>query len=251
MSNQPVHVTIHNLQHFGRTLGWLGKGSQWVNGNGTIDVDYEPWSCADRKQRVSILSELENRWVEFTLHILDANGEWQQIAYNPSLTESSNVPESPSDAAAAPSVRDIPEDKSDHIVVAGGGPEYAAMGFRSTVVRPPEGNVAKPNQDGFVVTNPGAPGVVAQAEPEKPQEPEEEATAEEAETPKEESALEPEVIAEQDIKAKVDRLLADKNWKEALQALIEYFGNEKVTFTTRALIANPSYDAIVAKYQLE
>lgn len=240
--SEPITVTIKDLTGTGRSLSWLAKGPQWLPANGEVTIDYEPWSCANNTQRISIVAELKWRRILLILHIKRAGGATTDIAYDPSCS-SDPVAEATqavsatakAESAKTPEPADKPFDGADHIILAGDRnmSEMSDM-FTATIVKPKESVYVKEANIGFTdvpIENPGDKAVVAEtldkvAEEEAP------------------------IEATPDRRAIFATYVAEKRWQDALQLLIDEFGEDKVTFSTRVIMSMKDWDAIVAKYKL-
>lgn len=174
--------------------------------------------------------------------------------------------------------RVITTDGSNHIVMTNThNADSLNLGFKSEIVQPPTSsfndNFTASKYAGFSMEKMGIAGALTTDVLEKK-------TNKEAEPPKEKelendkapdaddvnteftelvedgkwaeaSALVDEVESDNAIKAKFAVLVAERKWTEALDLLIEKFGKDKVTFTTRTIMTMKDYDAIVEKYALD
>lgn len=243
--NDPIRVTIKNKLDKARIVRWTAKYPVSLPANGEVDIPYEPWSCADRNQRQSILAECSNNWVGFTLHIADKDGNFQDVEYDPATMLHVNM---------APPVKqpletkalgvEVKHDDHSHIVVASGNPEAANYGFKADPVKPPE------------QVKPGDHTIIAGSEIPKEDKQEvggfkaEKADARGITTTDVLEEKPAEAATEDDVKAAFAKAVEEKRWDDALQLLVGRFGSDKVTFTTRVIMSMKDWDAIVAKYKL-
>lgn len=89
--NKSLYVTIKNNKTTPRRIEWLARGAKWIDANGTLDIDYEPWSCADSRQRVCMAAALASKHVTLVLHVCNAAGEMLDVPYDPSAVPVSSV----------------------------------------------------------------------------------------------------------------------------------------------------------------
>ena len=236
MLNQPVFVSIRNLSRKGRNLSWLPKAQKWVEGGETIEVPYEPWSCASDKQREEILAELESRNISLTLTVVNASGSYDSIPYDPSKLKRSKLASAPATqkqetVKTAPAKEKPAAFSDDHVVIAGStNVDSFGLGLKASIPQPKQSlrlDKAPTNDFGFGVSSPvdAEHSVIAGAMPKE--------ASEENKTEEE-----------------YNRLTAAKKWAEALALLKERFG-DKVTFGIRAVMANKEYKSIVDKFNLE
>ena len=249
--NDPIRVTIKNKLDKARIVRWTAKYPVSLPANGEVDIPYEPWSCADRNQRQSMLAECSNNWVGFTLHIADKDGNFQDIEYNPETMLHVNMaPPVKQAVEAKPLGVEVKHDDYSHIVVASGNPEAANYGFKADTVKPPEqvapgdhtivagSEIPKTDKQevgGFKAEKADARGIT---------------TTDVLEEKADEVPEQPEAASEDDVKALFAKAVEEKRWDDALQLLVGKFGSDKVTFTTRVIMSLKDWDAIVAKYKL-
>ena len=236
--NTPISVTIKNLRPRPQTIHWTAKDPVYLPAGGSVDIPYEPWSCADQAQAQDILAATHNKSVAFVLHVAGPDGTVTDLDYDPSV-----ILKAPRKAAAPAPVAEEkkddteikPEKRDAHVKIAGENETAKGLGFKAEAVKAPETAVKKDAKktDGFETTKPEASGVVTTDVLEKKAD--EKPAAEAAEDP---------------VKAEFAKFIDEKRWDDALQLLIGQFGAEKVTFTTRVIMAMKDYDAIVAKYKL-
>ena len=235
MSN-PISVTIKNKINQGRVLNWLGQGQKWIDGNGTIEIDYEPWSCADRRQQLEMVAALTSDAIELTLHVTDSTGKVIDIAYDPAVCVGRRAPAPAVQKPAAPITRVeetakvVARDQKSHIIVTGKPNEDALnMGFTAKDVIPP---TAEEHKDGvgFTASTPGGDGVV---------------------TPVSDANFVKKADnAEATIAEEFDLLMSDKKYSDAMQLLKDTFGEDKITFSLRTMKQYKTYAAIVEHFKL-
>lgn len=237
MSN-PVYTTIKNNTPEGRTIRW-SKTPVWLPGGGSVDVPNEPWSIADRNQRTVMLASLRNGTVSLTLHLAQADGTVVDVPYDPSATVAApaatpthmTAPKPP--APLTPKV--VKQDDNDHIIRVGSDNVAAAgLNLKTEEVKPPASDHNIPKGDkAFAATEVAADrGVVVQDEMKKL-----------ADT-KAEKDSDP-------VRDEFNALVAEKKWEDALALLVKTYGEDKVTFSVRSIMAIKDYDAVVAKYKLK
>jgi hypothetical protein len=239
--NDPIRVTIKNNQDKPRIIRWTAKHPVSLPANGEVDIPYEPWSCADRNQRQSILAECSNKWVSFTLHVADKDGNFQDIEYDPSIMlHVDTAPPVKQAVETKPLGIEVKHDDHSHIVIASGNPEAAGYGFKADTVKPPE-QVA-----------PGDHTIVAGSD--MPKADKQEVGGFKAEKADARGITTTDVLnqksADDTVKADFAKAVEEKRWDDALQLLADKFGKDKVTFTVRVIMSMKDYDAIVAKYKL-
>ena len=235
MSN-PISVTIKNKINQGRVLNWLGQGQKWVDGNGTVEIDYDPWSCADRRQRLEMVSALTSNAIEMVLHVIDTTGHTIDIKYDPSISIGRKPADAPIEAKVVvpPPTREttqvVTRDQKSHIIVTGKPNEDALnMGFTAKDVTPP---AAEEHNDGagFTAATPGADCVV---------------------TPVSDANFVKKADeAEATIADEFDMLMSSKKYSEAMQLLKATFGEDKITFNLRTMKQYKTYAAIVEHFKL-
>ena len=234
MSN-PISVTIKNKINQGRVLNWLGQGQKWIDGNGTIEIDYEPWSCADRRQQLELVAALTSNAVELTLHVMNSAGKVIDIDYDPAVCIGRRAPVEVKKAEAPAKVVEetakvVTRDQKSHIIVTGKPNEDALnMGFTAKEVTPP---TAEEHNDGvgFTPTTPGADGVVTPVS--------------------DANFVKTESEAESTIADEFDMLMSAKKYAEAFQLLKDTFGEDKITFSQRTMKTYKTYAAIVEHFKL-
>lgn len=81
----PISTLIINPCNTGRRINWTGEGAVWVDANSNVEVPYDVWSKADRKQRESIIADCRSKRVELLLRVVKADGQEIFIGYDPSV----------------------------------------------------------------------------------------------------------------------------------------------------------------------
>lgn len=249
----PVTVKITNNTGEAKTLQWLGRGQQWIAAKGSIVIDYEPFSCAERWQRENLLAALRAGNISLEISLLTDSGV-VTVPYNPAAMSGSPV---------APQVgmqRDAraQEVGNGHYVMAGGGANTARrMGFGASAPAPDYTQSMKAQENvGFVKSRPGMPqGAVANFPT---------ATTEEVKETLSKQAADPEPAPVADeprasgdaaldvdsLAAEFDALAEEHRWADALRLLIDHYGKEKINFGTRALMSLKTFKAVAEKYNL-
>lgn len=233
MNANPVNVTIRNLTRRTIRCLWLANGAKDIPAGQAVDVPYEPWSVADNGQRTMLSANLKEHKIALTLTVSTPDGNFTQVAYDPSAAPVAAVHR----PAAAPARKaDKPKvDDDNHTVIAGmSNVESLGLGgLRASVPKPKEfqqlDNSPK-NELGFNVNGPvdADHAKVAGGEIKT-------ASAEDADS---------------ETRDKFNALVAGKQWTDALQVLKNKFGDQ-VTFGVRVVMAMKDYDAIVSKYELK
>lgn len=242
MSN-PVYTTIKNNTPDGRTIRW-SKTPVWLPGGGSVDVPNEPWSIADRSQRTVMLASLRNGTVSLTLHLAQSDGTVVDVPYDPSAAVAAPAATPAHITAPRPPAPLTPEvvkqDDSDHIVRVGSDNVAAAgLNLKTEEVKPPASDHNIPKGDeAFAATAVAADrGVVVKDEMKKVAE----AKAAETAGP----------AYNDPVRDEFNTLVAEKKWEDALALLVKTYGEAKVTFSVRSIMAIKDYDAVVAKYKLK
>lgn len=129
---EPIEVTIRNNTNGSLHISWLRGRSYIVSEGKALRVNYEPWSCADTSQRRAMVCALGNGSVDFTMHLLTADGV-KDIPYDPSKGyEGASV----TTAAAKPAP--APLKVANNTRLARGSSEFAStLGFTAEAVTPP------------------------------------------------------------------------------------------------------------------
>lgn len=250
-----LSVTITN-NSCPRALSWLVGGTRWINKS--LDVDFEPWSCASVNERRNLQVELKTGAIKFTMHLTKPDGTVVDIDYNPTYAPvivskpvitkpaattatATNTSATKTTVASAGSA--ITTDGSSHIIIAGGSSAEVA-GLGAVITRPgvataTENPKSAPSDDtynGFKVqAAPSAP--VSDIEEETK---ENEPVAEAAENDTEEEPVE-------DIAEQFNALIAARKLADALKLLIKVHGADKVTCSANALKSVKDYAGALAK----
>lgn len=254
--NAPLQVVVKNRGKNARFLRWTKDNSVWIDAGASITLDYEPWSCADRKQREALVAELNSGMTELvmrfngTVNIAQA-GDVCLIEYNPAGNVTPKAPSTvyKNEAKSLNTLGAMKEDEAKHTVHTKPNQEITSMGFRSEPVMPPASaaSAQSADKDGFIVSTPGGGGkmvstdgkshiVIAGAKPQAEPEPVKEAAAE----PEDPTDGFREAYAE---------CIAEKRWDDALRVLKDCFGDQ-VTISVASLKAlkKKDWDSVVAKY---
>ena len=232
-----LKVVVYNKVNTARNIKWLGKGQRWIAAKGSIEIDYEPWSCANIMQQKDLLSELKADWIELVLKVQQSDGDYIEIKYDPSgqlgdKTATDNTVKQ----ANVKSNNVLANPESTHIVVAQGNIAAKKLGFKSEPVAPPKS---------FDLTTKESVGFNKIAAPQ----------AENSSTTADirdrfTKKADGENIDMAGIAKVFDSLTAEKKWAEALQFLIDVFGEDKITFTTRTIMSLKTFEAVAKKYSL-
>lgn len=233
MEKTPIYTTIVNKSGHTVRIHWTGRGDLTLLPGADINIPYEPWSCCNRHHRASMLAVTANHSVEMTLNILQEDGTFLKVPYNPSLVNmlrqgepTSTTPRKYFNVQEERKRREELEAKEESsrrsFNITAGSKETSsltsAMGFTAAPVEPP-----KPTD------NAPAP----------------------KEEPKEEPVVEKDITEKlNDIRDKFADLVENKMWSEALDLLVGLFGQDKITFTSRTIMMIKDLDTIVAKYKL-
>ena len=266
---EPISVTITNNTSEGRIIRWLAKGNKWIDPKASITVDYDPWSCADGKQREAMLAALSRGDISLLMHVVTVDCEIVTLKYNPAALKSVGqriVTPAPI-VTQAPVNNDVTAGGNDnHIVVAkGAGNNYAkSLGLTVEEVAPPSADINHPAVNGFVkeaAAKAEGRAVVTDSTSEYASKVEAEIMAGAI---VEDKPIEPryaeglvtsggykiDLDDDERVKYAFIEFIDNKQWQNALELLKSKFGEDKITFTTRAIMASKDYDAIVAKYKL-
>lgn len=246
-----LSVTITN-NSCPRALSWLVGGTRWINK--TLDVDFEPWSCAGVYEKRNLQVELKTGSIKFTMHLTKPDGTVVDIDYNPayapvivSKPTITKPVQAPAASAASTKVADagsaITTDGNSHIVIAGGSSSEVA-GLGAVVTKPgvaaavesPKSAPADDTYSGFKV-QPAPSAPVSDIEEETK---EEEPVVESGEPSKED-----------DVATRFNALIAERKLAEALKLLIKVHGADKVTCTANTLKSVKDYAGALAKLGIE
>lgn len=255
-----LSVTITN-NSCPRALSWLVGGTRWINKS--LDVDFEPWSCASVNERRNLQVELKTGAVKFTMHLTKPDGTVVDIDYNPAYapvivskpiitkpvaTTATAASTSATKTTVASAGNAITTDGSSHIIIAGGSSAEVA-GLGAVITKPgvvtnaenPKSAPADDTYNGFKVQSaPSAP--VSDIEEETK---EEESAAEITENGTEDAAV------DEDIAEQFNALIAARKLADALKLLIKVHGADKITCTANALKSVKDYAGALAKLGIE
>lgn len=264
MNDQPIYVTIKDERNLARGLYWLARGSKWLAAGGTVTVDYDPWSCANRNQQACIAEAINNGAISMTINVLNDAGEYVSVPYCPGKSANKAFIQKQTAPATAVSVA-APKaqpaqifrqtDNGTHTVVAGVNKFASKYNINAVDVTPPGGT---PNAYGFAKVGDAAPegantGLRKAADTQNKQD-------EPAPAPVPKSVQEPDPAptpeptaqpAAQSDAEQFNALIADKRWTDAYKLLKAHFGEDKITFSQRSLQYVASWEALIAKYGLD
>lgn len=273
--NNPIITVIRNNTNEDRFIRWTGEGTVWVGANASVEVPYEVWSKADRKQRVSILADTQQNNVSLTLKVLTGKDEYATVVFDPSASIS-HTPKAPvSTPVISAFAEDGKRDEEMHTIKANSQEVKAAAshyGVGVAVESVSEAvKVESTQTSGFsvVTDDTDVRRTVVQQAPDTVEQPAEEPEAEQHPVyatlaAAEDTVTDSEVVEEEeevteeapavmdtgDVKQAFNEAVQAKNWNGALQILIDEFGSDNVKITTRVIMALKDYDAIVKKYNL-
>ena len=255
----PIATIIQNNTDIARFATWTGDTKTWLPARGTVEVPFEVWSAASKTQREGIKAAVSSGAVSLAVKIRKPGGNYEIVPFCPLDSQpvsmpqlfaekSAGVPADPAKEAPAQALGgnsySIGTGSNSHIVIAKGkGNEDLIRGFgiKTQEIKQPGGDV-EDDLEGTVSFN----NEVINAPEQKKEAAEEPAEEKAADEPASEDMTEYDAT-----RAKVDELLAAKNYEEAHKALVEFFGEEKITFKATALSRLKTFDAIVKKYNLE
>lgn len=277
MNNSPIETVIRNLCDVDKTIQWTGGGSIWIGKKSSVTVPYDVWTAADRKQRESLMAACQQKSVCLTLRVLQANGKVVEIDYDPSIIMKPRMVVAPQVYKSNQFVQSMQEDDKMHTINAtSGAGAAAATHYGATKTQEDEGvgaHAEGANLNGFqkdtdtdvegtkqklenaaanvneddgqenpdAVRTDAAGAGAADAGTEQKQE---------EQAPEEQAPEEGMAVSIDSIRQKFNELVAEKQWESALELLVEFFGKDKVTFTTRTLMSLKDFDAIATKYNL-
>jgi|GEM_PF-5381290 len=265
MSKEVLFTEITNLKASARTVHWAAKGALWLGANAVVEVPYDVWTQASPAQRKSIVAETKSGLITLTINALQADGTYRSVDLVPHGEVAAGAQKAPTKDSKpkdkAPTEPTTPEEMRT-IVAAHGRAQQAAkhMGIASAPVKPTDGDFDPSEalgKEGFHKT-----AVLPTVEPvEEPVvEPVEEPVVEPVEEPVVEPKKKPkktpkktpkeEPVKELSIEEVFAKHVEARQWDEALQLLIDTYGEDKVTFTTRTIMSMKDFDAIAQKYEL-
>lgn len=267
MNNSPIETVIRNLCDVDKTIQWTGGGSIWIGKKSSVTVPYDVWTAADRKQRESLMAACQQKSVCLTLRVLQANGKVIEIDYDPSIIMKPRMVVAPQVYKSNQFVQGMQEDDKMHTINAtSGAGAAAATHYGATKTQEDEGvgaHAEGANLNGFqkdtdtdvVGTKQKLENDAANNNEDDGQEnpdavrPDKDADGTEQKQ-EEQSPEEGMAVSIDSIRQKFNELIAEKQWESALELLVEFFGKDKVTFTTRTLMSLKDFDAIATKYNL-
>lgn len=238
-----IRVTITNLTSKNLTVRWLSRGAKCIAPKASVDVDYEPWSCLDTIRRNAMRESLRIGEVSLCMHIMSIGGVQYDVDYNPFSTgpgvlNPEAAPVALAEVKAPEKAVEVKEDAKgfddgSHTITTGTA-HASGLGFDSETVKKPVQTAHKEANTGFNVGSAGMSGVKVANE---------NATYL-AETKIEKKAA---VKTEDTYRSEFNALVEQKKWNEALELLIEEFGEDKVTFSARTIMTIKDYDEIVSR----
>jgi hypothetical protein len=252
----PIATIIHDLANESRFLTWTGAKNTWINAGATIEVPFDVWSVSDKNQRDALKAAVAGGRVSLELRVMKPNGCQEIIPYSPAGALTAITTIEAATPAAAPAEQ--PQQKNYKVlgnrVVVADNPAMDKLagqfGMKAQIVEQPAvADVEDDLKDAVSYNNDVLNG-------KQPEEQQKEAAAEEPaeDEPAQNDSPEMEDTAEkteEEVREEVDKFLSAKNYEEAHKALVEYFGEEKITFKATALSRLKTFDAIVKKYNLK
>lgn len=274
MNNSPIETVIRNLCDVDKTIQWTGGGSIWIGKKSSVTVPYDVWTAADRKQRESLMAACQQKSVCLTLRVLQADGKVIEVDYDPSIIMKPRMVVAPQPLKSNQFIQGMQDDDKMHTINAtSGAGAAAATHYGATKTQEDEGvgaHAEGANLNGFHKdTDTDVTGTKQKLEDDAANNNEDEdqenpdavlpddaagaddANADDTEQKQEEQDPEAGMAVSIDsIRQKFNELVAEKQWESALELLVEFFGKDKVTFTTRTLMSLKDFDAVATKYNL-
>lgn len=274
MNNSPIETVIRNLCDVDKTIQWTGGGSIWIGKKSSVTVPYDVWTAADRKQRESLMAACQQKSVCLTLRVLQADGKVIEVDYDPSIIMKPRMIVTPQAPKSNQFIQGMQDDDKMHTINAtSGAGAAAATHYGATKTQEDEGvgaHAEGANLNGFQKdTDTDVTGTkqkleddAANNKEDEDQEnpdavlPDDAAGADDAnaaDTEQKQEEQDPEAgmaVSIDSIRQKFNELVAEKQWESALELLVEFFGKDKVTFTTRTLMSLKDFDAVATKYNL-
>lgn len=256
MTNTPIETVIRNLCDVDKTIQWTGGGSIWIGKNASVTVPYDVWTAADRKQRESLMAACQQKSVCLTLRVMQADGSIVELDYDPSVLMKPRAVVTPQPIKTAQFVESMQQDDKMHTVnatSATGASAAAHYGATKTAEDVGVGAHAEgANMNGFQKdTDTDVTGTKQALEQ---QESDDQNTDEQTNDDTQEAGTGDEqqagAVSIPVIREEFNKLTANKQWEAALNLLLDVFGPDKVTFTTRTLMSMKDFDAVVEKYNL-
>ena len=239
----PITTTIINNTEHGRTIHWTAKAPIWLEGNGSVTIDYEPCSVANNKQLISILAECASGDISLVLNVRQQGGVYTQLQYNPAdtataqKTVAATPPASPE--LTSTYVQQIDQDEQRHIVTTqqeGMAKVAKHMGLTTETVAPPTAISVTSGTDEQVAVE-GATKEGFQTE--IPKEMANTVIATDANSP-----------APVSFETEFARLVDAKDWQGALELLMQHYGEDNIKFTARTIMQLKTLNKIKDKYGL-
>lgn len=270
MNNSPIETVIRNLCDVDKTIQWTGGGSIWIGKKSSVTVPYDVWTAADRKQRESLMAACQQKSVCLTLRVLQADGKVIEVDYDPSIIMKPRMVVTPQAPKSNQFIQGMQDDDKMHTINAtSGAGAAAATHYGATKTQEDEGvgaHAEGANLNGFQKdTDTDVTGTKQKLEDDAANNKEDDdqenpdaalpddagANADDTEQKQEEQDPEAGMAVSIDsIRHKFNELVAEKQWESALELLVEFFGKDKVTFTTRTLMSLKDFDAVATKYNL-
>lgn len=259
MNNSPIETVISNLCDVDKTIQWTGGGSVWIGKKSSVTVPYDVWTAADRKQRESLMAACQQKAVKLTLRVLQSTGEVLEIAYDPSVLMKPRAVVTPQPIKTAQFAQSMQEDDKMHTINAtSGAGSAAAAHYGATKTQEDEGvgaHAEGTNLNGFQKdTDTDVAGTKQKLENAAANNNEDQENPDAVngieQKQEEQDPEEGMAVSVDSIRQKFNELVAEKQWESALELLVEFFGKDKVTFTTRTLMSLKDFDAVATKYNL-
>lgn len=238
----PITTTIHNNTAYGRTVYWTAKAPIWLSGHGSTIIDYEPCSVASKKELISIITECERGDITLVLNVRQNDGTYKEIPYSPATaTVSSTVKATPIEQPTRDiMVKQLDNDEKRHIIsTKQENMDQVAkhIGVTSETVTPPAAvAVAAEKEDMMSVEGAAIEGF----QKETPTEAANTVIADTEATEKQEA-----------FEKRFAQLVEQKDWQGALEALMEYYGEDNIKFTARTVMQLKTLEKIKEKYNLD
>lgn len=265
MTSTPIETVIRNLCDVDKTIQWTGGGSIWIGKKASVTVPYDVWTAADRKQRESLMAACQQKSVCLTLRVMQADGKIVEIDYDPSVIMKPRAVVTPQPIKTAQFVQSMQQDDKMHTVNATSDTgTSAAAHYGATKTAADEGvgaHAEGANMNGFQKdTDTDVTGTKQALEQQESDEqnndddaPEEGSGEQNNDDSQEEGTGEEQQAGDVSIpviREEFNTLTANKQWEAALKLLLDVFGPDKVTFTTRTLMSMKDFDAVAEKYNL-
>lgn len=250
MTSTPIETVIRNLCDVDKTIQWTGGGAIWIGKKASVTVPYDIWTAADRKQRESLMAACQQKAVCLTLRVMQADGNIIEIDYDPSVLMKPRAVVTPQPVKTAQFVQSMQQDDKMHTVNATSDTgASAAAHYGATKTAEDEGvgaHAEGANMSGFQKdTDTDITGTKQALEQQEADEQGNTDSQKEGTDDQQTNDVSISVIRE-----KFNTLTANKQWEAALKLLLDVFGADKVTFTTRTLMSMKDFDAVAEKYNL-